>query len=188
MNSLQNNRSVMPAKVVICDEPTRKYAEYSNNEVVDLYTLDIEKAFNVIKEWHEIAEDRYRNMLEYGNTDESNELMLMLIQNNDLAKKISEDFEVMEMFNDIISRLKGMNVAFIFTNFANSPLSFDAPEPLRIIKQEQHIIFFENLDNLKVFDVPYEEIKANRKKLEKGDAYYIRDGAVTKLKMVRADE
>lgn len=188
MNSLQNNRSVMPAKVVICDEPIRKYAEYSDNEVVDLYTLDIEKAFNVIKEWHEIAEDRYRNMLEYGNTDESNELMLMLIQNNDLAKKLSEDFEVMEMFNDIISRLKGMNVAFIFTNFANSPLSFDAPEPLRIIKQEQHIIFFENLDNLKVFDVPYEEIKANRKKLEKGDAYYIRDGAVTKLKMVRADE
>ena len=80
-----------------------------------------------------------------------------------------------------------MNVAIIFSNYNNASLSYDAPEPLRIIKQEQHIIFFEDLDNLKTFDVPYEDIRANKKRLEKGDAYYIQDNIVTKLKIVKAE-
>ena len=80
-----------------------------------------------------------------------------------------------------------MNVAFIFSNYANASVSYDAPEPLRMIKQDQHVIFFEDLDNLKPFDVPYEELKANRKRLETGDAYYIQDNSVTKLKVVKVD-
>ena len=111
----------------------------------------------------------------------------MIVQNNNIAKAINDDFELMEKFNDMISRFKGMNVAFIFTNYQNASVSYDAPEPLRLIKQEQHIIFFEDLDNLKPFEVPYEEIKANRKRLETGDAYYIQDNMVTKLKMVKVD-
>lgn len=54
-----------------------------------------------------------------------------------------------------------------------------------MIKQEQHLLFFEDLDNLKPFDVPYEDIKANRKKVGIGDAYYIKDNTVTKLKIVK---
>ena len=64
-------------------------------------------------------------------------------------------------------------------------VSYDAPEPIRMIKQEQHIICFDDLDNLKVFDVPYEELKANKKRLQLGDAYYIKDNAVTKVKLVK---
>ena len=75
---------------------------------------------------------------------------------------------------------------FIFTDFNNSFLPFDAPEPIRMIKSEQHIIFFDDLDTLKPFEVPYEEIRANKKRLETGDAYYIRDNVVTKIKMAKA--
>ena len=39
------------------------------------------------------------------------------------------------------------------------------------------------LDNLKVFDVAYEDMKANKKKLQSGDAYYIKDNSVIKLKL-----
>lgn len=111
---------------------------------------------------------------------------MLIVQNNDAAKRISDDFELMEQFNEMISRYKGMNFAVLFTGYPNASLSYDAPEPLRIIKQEQHLIFFEALDNLKVFDVSYSDIKANRRRLESGDAYYIKDNTVTKLKMVKA--
>ena len=122
-----------------------------------------------------------------GSVGDNTELLLMIIQNNDIAKKIGDDYELMEQFNEMISRFNGMNVAFIFTNYSNVSLSYDSPEPLRLIKEQQHIIFFEDLDNLKPFEVPYEELKANRKRLETGDAYYIRDNMVIKLKVVKAD-
>ena len=126
-------------------------------------------------------------MVETGTFGDSNESLLLIIQNNDLAKKINDDWDTMEKFRDIITRFKGMNVAIVFSNFINATVSFDSPEPLRLVKQQQHIIFFEDLNNLKPFDVPYEEFRINKKKLEMGDAYYILDNMVVKLKLVKSD-
>ena len=120
--------------------------------------------------------------------EENNELLLMIVQNNDVAKRIGEDIDLSDKFNEIVSRYKAMNVALIFSNYQNVSLPFDAPEPLRQIKKDQHIFFFDDLDNLKVFDVPYDAIKENRKRLESGDAYYIKDNEVTKIKMIKTDE
>ena len=182
----EQNREQYPVRVTIFDDVTRKFESFKNSPIVDTYTLNIEGVTTIIQEWYSILNERYNNLIEEGTIGENTELLLMIIQNNDIAKKISNDFELTEQFNDMILRFKGMNIAFIFTNYQNVSLSYDAPEPLRIIKQEQHIIFFENLDNLKPFEVPYEELKANRKHLETGDAYYIQDNMVTKLKVVKA--
>lgn len=68
----------------------------------------------------------------------------------------------------------------IFTNYENVNVSYDAPEPIRNIKQERHLLYFDDLDNLKVFDVAYEDMKANKKRLQLNDAYYIKDNSVVK--------
>lgn len=186
IGTLENNQHVNPARVVIIDDVSRKYGDLKDSPVVDVYTLDTTRIVEIFQEWHSILEERYNNLVENGTMGESNELLLMFIQNNDVAKIIYEDMDLMNQFEEMVSRFKGMNVSFIFTNYANASVSYDAPEPLRMIKQEQHILYFENLDNLKPFDVPYEELKANKKRLEVGDAYYIQDNMVTKLKMVKA--
>lgn len=160
---------------------TRKFEYLKNSPIVDKYSLNTESTTEIINQWHSILNERYDNLINNGTLGDNSELLLMIVQNNDIAKAINDDFELMEKFNDMISRFKGMNVAFIFTNYQNASVSYDAPEPLRLIKQEQHIIFFEDLDNLKPFEVPYEEIKANRKRLETGDAYYIQDNMVAKI-------
>lgn len=185
--TLETNREKYPVRVVIFDDVTRKFECFKDSSIVDKYTLATEDVNETICEWHSILSTRYNLLLEEGSIGENSELLLMLIQNNDIAKKISDDFDLMEQFNEMISRFKGMNVAFIFTNYQNASLSYDAPEPLRLIREQQHIIFFENLENLKPFEVPYDELKVNRKRLETGDAYYIQDNAVTKLKIVKAD-
>ena len=187
LSTFESNREQYPVRVVIFDDVTRKFECFKNSPMVDTYTLDVERVADTIQEWHSILNKRYDNLIEEGSIGENSELLLMIIQNNDIAKKIGDDFDLMEQFDEMISRFKGMNVAFIFSNYQNASLSYDAPEPLRIIKQEQHIVFFEDLDNLKPFDVPYEDLKANRKRLETGDAYYIQDNMVTKLKVVKAE-
>ena len=187
LRTFEKNSDKYPVKVVIFDEVNRKFECFSKLSIVEDYTLDIESISDLISDWHKVLQNRYNNLMEEGDIGENKELLLLIVQNNDVAKKISENFDLMDKFNEILSKCKGMNVAIIFSNYNNASLSYDAPEPLRIIKQEQHIIFFEDLDNLKTFDVPYEDIRANKKRLEKGDAYYIQDNMVTKLKMVKAD-
>lgn len=186
MNYLLQNTDKYPAEVVIFDDINRKFEYLKSNPLVKTYTLDINSISDVINEWHIILEQRYNALLEENSTQD-NRLLLMLVQNNDIAKKINDDFDLLDKFTDMVNRFKGMNVAFIFTNYTNASLPYDAPEPLRMIKQSQHILFFEDLDNLKPFDVPYEEIRANKKHLQLGDAYYILDNSVTKLKMTKAE-
>lgn len=183
---LELNRKEYPVRTVIIDDANRKLERFKNNSIVETYTLNIDTAAEVISSWHEILSARYEKFVETGSVEKKMELLLLIVQNNDAAKKISDNFELMEQFNEMISRYKGMNFAVLFSGYPNTSLPYDAPEPLRIIKQEQNLIFFEALDNLKVFDVSYSDIKANRRRLETGDAYYIQDNSVTKLKMVKA--
>lgn len=174
------------ANIVIFDDITRKYASLKNK--ADQYTIRSEDVDDVIKKWYAILDQRYENMFLDENSDNSSELLLMIVQNNDVAKRIQNDMDLVNMFTDIVTRFKGMNACIIFANYPHSSISYDAPEPLRMIKQERHLLFLDNLDNLKAFDVAYEDLRANRKHLAVGDGYYILDNLVVKLKLAKADE
>lgn len=184
---LEAEQKRYPARVAIFDDVTRKLGILKDHAIVETYTLEAGRIKELITEWHSILKERYEHLVETGDVGEHAELLLLIIQNNDVAKKIGDDFELNEKFNEILSRFKGMNAAVIFSNYQNTSLSYDAPEPLRTIKQNRHLLYFGELDNLKPFDVPYEALRANKKRLETGDAYYIQDNTVTKLKLVKAD-
>lgn len=186
LEHLNSVRGTCPARVAIFDDVTRKYSAYQKLDIVDTYTLNIEQVGELINSWHAELARRYDALMEEGAGEAANELLLLIIQNNDVAKKIGDDMDLSEKFTEMVNRYKDMNVAVIFANYPNASVSYDAPEPLRMVKQAQHLLFFEDLDNLKPFDVPYEELRANKKKVTTGDAYYIQDNSVTKLKVVRA--
>ncbi len=173
-----------PVRVCIFDDISRKYAEFKNLDIVEEYTLNTDRVIEKLNEWYEILEKRYSEMLISEETSSQEELLVLIIQNNDVAKKIYEDMDAMRQYTEMVTRFKNLNICVIYSNYENAAVSYDAPEPLRMIKQEQHLLLLDDLDMLKVFDVPYEEIKANRKKLQLGDAYYIKDSTVTKLKVV----
>ncbi len=183
--SLEEQKEKAPVKVCIYDDVSRKYKAFQNLNIVEKYTIDTTSIIDVLAEWHRIAEERYQNMI-LEKESEERELLLLIIQNNDVAKRIYEDMDAMNQYIDLIDRFKGLNIGIIFSNFNNASVSYDAPEPLRRIKQDRHLLYFDDLDNLKVFDIAYDDIKANRKKVQNGDAYYIDDDMVIKLKLKKS--
>lgn len=185
--SLERNREQQPVRTVIFDDISRKYRELKELSIVERYTLDADLISDICNEWHGILQERYDYLAENGDTDKTQELLLMIIQNPDVARKINEDYELLNKFTEISANFRGLNVAIIFSNYVNSTVAFDAPEPIRMVKNQRHLIFFENLENLKPVDVPYEILKDNKKKLDTGDAYYLEDDAVIKLKMIKAE-
>lgn len=187
LNSLESSSKERAVRLAVFDDFTRKFSYLKEKPNVETYSIDVEQVADVINEWHSLLTKRYDCLIEHGTLGDDEDLLLMIVQNNDVAKKINDDFDLTNKFNDMTSKFRGMNVAIIFANYSNASLAYDAPEPLRIIKRDQHIILFDDLDALKVFEVPYEDLRANRKRLETGDAYYILDNEVTKIKIVKAE-
>lgn len=184
LSALASHSERYPVEVHIFDDVKRKLAGVKDMGIVKNYTLDANYALTVLSEWHAQLENRYQQMLLNPEFVGAEPLLVMVIQNNDVAKCISDDFNAMSLYTEIVTRYKSMGVCIIFSNYENTSLSYDAPEPLRLVKQDQHLFFYGDLDTLKPFDAPYEAIRENKKKLGNGDAYYIRGNDVTKLKMV----
>ena len=182
-NLIAENRRT--SKIVLFDDVTRKYAEYKDK--INMYSLNTEVVTNVINEWHDELDKRYNQMLVDENIVVSSDLLVMIIQNNDVANVIQSDMDISNKFNDIVTRYKNMGVCIIFANYPNSIISYDAPEAIRIVKQTQHVICLDDLQNLKCFDPPYEAIREYKKPVALGDGYYINDNDVVKLKFVLSE-
>ncbi len=181
LNTSQYNK----ANVVVFDDISRKYAFLKDK--VSRYSLGTDAVHGVIREWHAELEKRYDRLLLEETPAEPDELLLMIIQNNDVASKIQEDMEINDMFTDIVSRYKDFGVCIIFANYPNAGISYDAPDSLRTVKQDRHMIYLDDLSNLKCFDVAYEALREYKKPVSVGDGYYINDNEVTKLKLVMAE-
>ncbi len=179
---LSKRRKEYPVNVCIFDDVNREFRECENLPIVSKYTIASEPIIELLNEWNNKLQERYQNMIDEVE-DVKNELLLLIINNNDVAKTIYEDMDAMNQYTEMITRYKNLNIGVIFTNYNNSNISYDAPEPIRNIKQERHLLYFDDLDNLKVFDVSYEDMKENKKRLQADDAYYIRDNKVIKLKL-----
>lgn len=184
---LNANSKEYPVEVCIFDDVKRTFSNMKELSIVKNYTLDTTTATELLSSWSDRLEARYMSMMDTPETSGDNTLLLMVIQNNDVAKVIGDDFDTMNRYNDILNRFRAMGVCIIFSNYENVSMSYDAPEPLRLIKQDQHVVFFGDLDTLKPFEPPYEALRANKKRIGSGDAYYIRGNDVTKLKVIDSE-
>lgn len=187
IQTLEENREQYPSKVFIIDDVSRKFASLNSFNVVEQYTLDVQETPKIIARCYSELETRYNALMDDDQTGKIQPLLVLIIQNNDAAKIIADDFTAMDQYREIMDRFRALNVCVIFSNYPNTAVSYDAPEPLRMIKDAQHLIYFDSLNNLKPFDVAYEYVRTYRKRLGTGDAYYINDAEVTKLKLVRSN-
>ena len=167
LHQLDKRNDSQPCKVYIFDDVTRKYKSLSELSIVKKYTLDVEEIESTLMGWQALLENRYQAMLDETEAYD-NSLLMLIIQNNEVAKYISEDMDLNNFYTEMLEKYKALNVCVIFANYSNTAISYEAPEPIREIKKNRHFIYFDDLDNLKVCDVNYDYIRAYKKKLSVG--------------------
>lgn len=173
------------AEIVIFDDITRKYAEYK--DMIAYYSLDASSVSGVIEQWHKELQRRYDCMMLNNESNSDDKLLVMIVQNNDVASAIQSDMGISNKFNEILSRFKDMGVCIIFANYPNASVSYDAPDAIRTIRQKQHVICLDDLSNLKCIDPPYDAIRQYKKPISVGDGYYINGNDVVKLKLILSE-
>lgn len=181
---LNVNREKAPVDVVIIDDVHRRFKEFEALDIVRKYTFNPKDIKDVLNDWYTIAEKRY-DALFSENVETENKLLLMIINSNDAVNELASDIDLLDNYREITSRFKNLNIAFIYSNYPDQEISYSAPEPLGMIKRSRHMIYLGTLSDMKPLDVPYEALRNNKKRCQVGDAFYINDNLVQKLKIVK---
>ena len=170
------------SKVYVVDSIGKKLASLKQADNMQSYSMVAEDAVTYIKEIERELKSRY-DALVAGNEEvlADSDLLVLIIDNQDALMAICNDREAIEAYKNIIGRYKNMRVAII-TFIENANIPYSAPEILKNIRDQRHIMFFDDMSNMKIFDVPLAMARNFKKPIETGDGYYIKDNECSKLK------
>ena len=169
-------------KVYVVDGVSKKLASLKERPNVAAYSMIAEDACTYVREMENQLKARYDALVAGDETVlERSELLMLVVDNVDALTAISNDFGAMDSYKNLMGRYKNMKVCVIaFVDNAN--ISYSAPEILRNIRDARHFMLFDDLMNLKIFDLPLALNRKFKKPIELGDGYYIRDSECVKLK------
>ncbi len=185
LSFLEENHENAPVQVVIVDNIARKLEALQEYKIVTQYSLAAEAIPPVLQEWEEELEKRYGYLLEgEGDKLQAAPLLLLVINHPGGPQTISEDAESLARYKKIISKYKALKVSILFTGIENAAITYASPEVLKTIRDDKHFIVFEDLNNVKLTDVPTTAARAFKKAIEPGDAYYIKENRLQKIKTV----
>lgn len=183
VNSLQNI-SDSSAEVFIIDDVRKKFVSLQKNTVVKKHTIDSNEIIEILKSFNNKLEQRYLKLTEGEGFTLSNEpLLVLIIQNQDVFNVIDSNKEILEIYKKITTKYRALKLAIIYSDVSNNLIAYNAPEPLKMLKEDRHFMIFDDLNNVKIIDIPLTITRDFKKEIEIGDSYYIKDNKYSKLKM-----
>ena len=169
-------------RLYVVDSIAKKLSSLKQDSHTAAYSMVAEEAVTYIKEIEAQLKERYDALVE-GNEEKlaESELLLFVIDNQDALMSISNNMEALASYKNIIGRYKNMHVCIV-TFIENANIPYSAPEILKNIRDQRNIMYFDDMNNMKIFDVPLTIARNFKKPIEMGDGYYIKDNECVKLK------
>jgi type VII secretion protein EssC, C-terminal domain len=172
-------------EVYIIDGIRRRLFSLKDDANVFSYDCVQEKAVFLVKEICSELKYRY-DALATGDDSVLNDskTLLLILDNYDAVEAICNDPMALSAYKDITGKYKNMNVCVILGGFENESVSYSAPEIYKKARDARHFMFFDDLVNLKIFDMSLTVVRQYKKPIELGDGYYIKDNNCQKIKTV----
>ena len=171
--------------VYILDDAQKRLKRYENCGIVDRYCLDGDDIIDLIEEIHGILQERME--AEPAKT-QGYPLLVLFIENREAISILSKNAAAMKLYREITGKYKNYGICIIYTNIEDAQLSFSGPEILKLLKEQRHLMYFDDLSAMKFIDVPNQVLRTYKKELAVMDAYYFQGGNVLKVKTVKCSE
>lgn len=174
------------AELYIFDSMNRKWKDYEYHASVVTYNTVADNVTSFVDEIEQRLQQRYEEVAAGETTTLDNEpWLVLLLENSDTISEISANKTTVASIKNIISKYKDMKVIILLADIENATISFNAPEFLKLVKENRKYIVFEDVSNIKLCDIPISVTKKYAKPIEMFDAYYINDNELTKLKTIK---
>lgn len=184
LHMIEKRYDTDPTEVFIIDDISRELSTAENYRCVKKYGVTTEDTAEYLKEVFEEARGRFDRMKEDPEEIHKKPL-LMLVFNHKLSADMIMDSEVSaRMFELIVTKLSGCKVCILMTNVENTSVSYKSSAVMRCVAEENRLLMFEDISNIKLTNVPIHFARANTKKLDFGSAFYFKDGDQTRIKVI----
>ena len=185
INGVQASIMTYPTIVYAVDNIEKDYRFLDDFGFVEKYSILYSEFTSIIEEVYEELIVRQRKVLEYGIESLEREPLIIIICNNmDAVNDASSNKSVMDMYKKIMKQYRNYKVSFIFSNIENETIGFNAPELLKLIKEDKNAILFDDLNQNKVFDIPLNVVRNFKKELGDDDVYKIEGSEIKKVKIL----
>lgn len=173
------------SEVYIIDGIRRKLADLKDQANVKHYAFMADSVKEVINTVEEELKSRYE-LLASGdeNVINNSNMIVLMINNYEAIEAISNDPNTLTSYKNIIGKYKNMNVCVILGDIENQNVPYSAPEIVKKARDSKHFIYFDDIANMKILDMPLAVIRNFKKPIELGDCYYIKDNECVKIKSV----
>ena len=113
-------------EVYIIDNMTKQLESLQNLDNVVYYSMLHSKVTDVIRTVNDELQKRYDTLAEGGEIDlDKLPMLVVLINNRDALATLSADYSALDLYKNIITRLKGMNVCVILGDFENTVVNYN---------------------------------------------------------------
>lgn len=135
-------------EMYVVDEKSRKLDDCEDYGFVQKYVSDASEAMNTISEFCEVIESRISDEKEY-------EFSKVLIINNlDAFRRVMSDRTLSKQFTEAMKNAEEVNAFIILACVENQVISFNSSEVLKYVKETRKAIFFGQLPDIKLYDMP----------------------------------
>jgi len=149
------------------------------------YSTLADSAVGMITEISQMAESRYERVAQEGiGILKEEPWIVAVIEDREAIQTISSNKEASALIKDIFRKYSGMKILFIFTDIPDASISISAPEVMKIIRERKKYYIFDDIGSIKLADVSLSTGRKFAKPLEKGDAFYVDEGEIRKIRTV----
>lgn len=168
----------------IVDGIYRRLKWMTGKTTTAFYTTDLQEAGTMILLVESMLKERYDALLHPDDAgpegainkpydSKKQNLLVILIDASAALEIISHSPEAMSAWRCITGRYKSLRVCPIITGVDNTPISFQAPEILRDLREMKNCLFFGDLKTFRLFEIPYALSRQPAVTRKPGEAWYI---------------
>lgn len=171
------------AEYYILDGIDRPLQPLSGYSCVAEYFFLPEQAIQLVKQVRVKAEARYARAAA-GDVSalETAPTLVLMLNSNEAINAVSSNKEGLEAWLALMGKLKGMNVCTVFGTLDNVSIPYSS-DVLKKFKEDGKLLFFEELTNLKITDLPYGKTKKFAGAFRKGDGYLIAGNEIARIRV-----
>lgn len=175
----------MQIETLILDDYSESFGDICDESAVSLYSKKVEDIQEMLASLRTALTERYAEREISGMTAVARMRPIVLVINsNDAVKYISENSEALEIYKDIVKKYKNLKSMILFTNVENESITYSSPEVMKMMKDNYQFVIFEDLSNVKLFDVPLAVSRRFKTPLKDNEAYFLSGNTLRKIKTI----
>ena len=189
MAAIQANIFNSVTEAYVVDNPARTLQFVKDYGYVEKYTADITELGSIVAYLEKALVERQERTAECdGYSIDEEPLLLLVIENDRLFEYLQTNKDVSTQIVQLLKKYRKYKFAIILSEIDNANVPFNAPEFMKFIKENKRFIFFDDIGNMKFFDVTAKQQKENSKPLKQGDAFVSFNGDIERIKTILYEE